>query len=274
MRIIVLISTIDDRIKAVPKVLLPEEEGVSYVVVWQKNKVDSLELRVDSIKRGDVRVIEMEGKGLSKSRNCAVDAALESLGDTLEDAVLVIADDDEWFMPGAFQRIRAAYERHPKLDGALFRLRSSKDGRYFKDYPKKEVLLGKHPRTYYPCSLEMTVRSRVFVSGLRFDERFGLGSEQLGAGEEDVLLTDMQRKGMKVMIVPEDIATTEPYTTGSRQIDPLVLRSKGALYGYRMALVPAIVRGAKEALSLAVRHRKRVWPLWKEIWFGINYIRS
>ncbi len=276
MKVLVLISTIDDRIKAVPKVLLPEENGVGYVIVWQKTDDGhcSLDNVLCTMERGDVRVIEMEGKGLCRSRNRAVTAALESLSDSLEDAVFVIADDDEQLMPEAFQRIRTVYEQDPKLDSALFRLRSSSDGTYFKDYPDKEVIYGFHPRSYYPCSWEMTFRSRVWQTELRFDERFGLGAEFLCAGEEDVLLTDMQCKGFCIKIIPEDIGYTEPITTGSRQLDDCVLRSKGAVYGYRLSLAAAFFRSLREACSLAVKNGVGPLQLFCHIWSGVRYIRS
>ena len=38
MRIFVLIATIDEGLERVPNVLLPEEEGVRYVVSWQRTE--------------------------------------------------------------------------------------------------------------------------------------------------------------------------------------------------------------------------------------------
>ncbi len=282
-RIFVLIATIDEGICGVPEVLLPETAGVQYVVSWQRTNLrnhETTQLRncgeVERLlkERKDVVVTEMEGRGLCRNRNHAIESALTLLTDGLEDAIFVIADDDERLMPEAFERLRVVYERYPKMDGALMRVRSSVDGQYFKTYPETPVVYGRHPRSYYACSWEMTFRTRVWQAGLRFDERFGLGSEMLCAGEEDVLLTDMLRKGLCVLVVPEDIGFTDPMTTGERLLDAHVLRSKGAVYGYQHSYVRALLRGGREALSLGVRQHVNPLLLFREILSGINYIRS
>lgn len=280
MNIYVLISTIDEGLREATDVLLPAEAGVRYVVSWQQTK-DNATLTRETIEastrlrmRQDVILTTIAGKGLCRNRNHAIATALNSLTDALEDAIFVVADDDERLMPEAFERLRAVYERYPKMDGALMRLRSRTNEQYFKTYPTDVVVYGHHPRSYYACSWEMTFRTRVWQAGIRFDERFGLGSEALCAGEEEVLLTDMTRKGMRVLVVPEDIGYTDPVTTGDRQMDAQVLRSKGAVYGYQHNYVQALLRGLREALSLGIKKRKNPVPLYREIRRGIKYIRS
>ena len=284
MNIYVLIATIDEGIHRVPSILLPEQEGVRYVVSWQRRPTPSpsrdggelaaLSTEKALLLRPDVTVSVIEGRGLCRNRNNAIKTAIDLLDDPLEDAVFIIADDDEQLMPEAFSRIREAYSKNPRLDGALFRMRSSKDGCYFKTYPPKAVTYGKHPRSYYPSSLEMSFRTRVWQAGLRFNERFGLGSELLCAGEEEVLLTDITRKGLLVRILPEDICYTEPATTGNRALDDKKLRSKGAVYAYSHSLIWAFFRSWREALSLAVRSRRSPFPIFRNIWSGVKYIRS
>ncbi|MCR4995057.1 MAG: hypothetical protein K6A32_06750 [Bacteroidales bacterium] len=277
MKLYVLLSTIDERLAGVPNVLRPQEEGVRYVVSWQQTKDEAVmegpvkETLTWLGGRTDVAVTLLKGRGLCRNRNHAVEYALAWMDDPLEDAVFVIADDDEVFCEDAFKHIRAVYGRYPKLDGALFRLRSRLDGQYFKDYPAEAVAYGRHPRSYYACSWEMTFRARVWQTGIRFNEHFGLGSESLCAGEEEVLLTDVVRKGLHVLIVPEDIGSTEPVTTGSHELDAKVLRSKGAVYSYKMSGMPAFVRSAREALALGLKYRKNPWRLFVTIWSGRNH---
>lgn len=290
MTIFVLIATIDEGLERVPNVLLPEEEGVRYVVSWQRTerRNDGMtdlrnhgftesriygEVESELRERKDVVVTTMEGRGLCRNRNHAIEAALGCLSSPLEDAVFVIADDDERLMPEAFERLRKVYARYPKMDGALMRLRSTTDGAYFKSYPSSLVAYGRHPRSYYACSWEMTFRTRVWQTGIRFNEHFGLGSEMLCAGEEDVLLTDVLRKGLNVLIVPEDIGYTDPETTGTHLLDNKVLRSKGAVYGYQRSRFNAWLRSLREALALGWKCRTNPWSLFKEIWFGVNYIQ-
>lgn len=272
MMLFVLISTIARGISRVPLMLLPPRPDVRYVVVWQcadeAPEPQALGLRTD------VTLVRQEGKGLSRSRNCAIHTALGHLPDMLTDAVFLIADDDEAFLPDAFQQITDAFASHKKLDAALFRLRSSADGEYFKQYPQRPTPYPQRPRTYYPCSWEIAVRSRVCLAGIRFDERFGLGSDQLCAGEEDIFLTDIVGRGFKVMILPHDIATTNPVTTGTRVLDAKVLRSKGAVYAYQMPLWRAHLRCVREAASLAVHNHVSPLPILRQLWQGVNYIRT
>lgn len=273
MKLFVLISTIDRRVLRVPDMLCPKEKDVHFVVVWQKTQrnveVDVSELEV----RDDVTLITMEGRGLSRSRNRAMEAAIGLLSDSLEDAVFIIADDDEQFRSDAFGKVNSYYINNPKVDIALMRVRSNVTNRYFKHYPDKEINYHKRTRRYYPCSLEMTFRSRVWYAGLRFDTRFGLGSPKLCAGEEDVFLKDAVDKGLRIQIVPIDLGSTRPVTTGHLVNDKVVLRSRGAVYGYSMSFVHAFLRTLRESLSLSLRLRTRFFPIFRNIWYGVKYIR-
>ncbi|MBQ7444086.1 MAG: hypothetical protein IJS59_09545 [Bacteroidaceae bacterium] len=280
MDIYVLISTIDTGICRVPDVVRAEvADGVYYVVSWQRSTSfvattgsDDAVARLRC--RSDVTLTLPDGCGLCRNRNHAMDVAVGLMSDSLGDAVFVIADDDERFTADAFTSIRSTYECWTKLDVALFRVRSSVDGFYFKRYPGGMISWDYRPRTYYPCSVEMTMRARAYHAGLRFDPRFGLGSEELCAGEEDVFLIDARRKGLKVLIFTADIASTPPTTTGSRELDAKVLRSKGAVYAYERGYVRGVVRGVREALGLGWRHRCFPWRIFREIMRGITYISS
>ena len=275
MRVIVLVSTLDDGICRMAKNILPPMQDVAYVVSWQRNRGESMaDTAAHTLRqRDDVTLSVIEGRGLCRNRNNAIDVGLSLLHDPREDAIFVIADDDERLMPEALPRLMELYTKYPKLDAALLRMRSDADGSYFKSYPTELLAYTRRPRSYYPCSVEMTIRSRVWVAGVRFDQRFGLGSAALCAGEEDVLLHDMTRRGMNVFIVPEDLCTTTPVTTGSRQLDVKVLRSKGAVYGYELPLAAAILRSAREAIGLGWRHRRSPWHIFRNIAYGVKYIR-
>ena len=274
MRIFVLISNIDEGIRRVPDVLLSAAEGVEYIIVWQQEKRVGDKIPQPLLDRSDVVVEVMQGRGLCRSRNRALEIAINRLRNPLEDAVAVLADDDERFEPNAFVMLREVYGQHPKLDVALMRLRSSRDGNDLKPYPERWTAYRSRPRTYYPSSLEMTVRSRVLSTGIRFDERFGLGSQELCAGEEDVFLEEVLRRKLCIMVVPAYIAATEPATTGGRVLDMKVLRSKGAVYGYRLSLPLAFLRSLREAVSLAVRHRVSPFGLFRQLWWGVKYVRG
>ena len=274
MKIFVLISTIDRRVLRVPEMVRVQETDVHYVVVWQTTREwDDIDLS-DLTARKDVTLVAPEGHGLSRSRNLAMETALGLLSEPTEDAVFVIADDDETFRSDAFGLLNSYYLQHPDVDIALMRTRSNISRHYFKKYPAKECDYRKRPRSYYPISVEMTIRSRVCHAGIRFDERFGLGSYKLCAGEEDIFLTDALDSGLRIVITPIDLAYTRPQTTGSRHFDTKVLRSKGAVYGYTRSWAGAFLRSLREAVSLSVRHRRRFIPVFRKIWYGVKYIRN
>lgn len=270
--IFVLVCTIDDGIQGVPQVLLSEEEGVKYVVSWQQTQ--SCGEYPVALKRSDVYVASWNGHGLSRNRNHAMDIAMSKLRDPLEDVVFVIADDDERLDAQAFPKIRDLYSRQPKLDVALWRMVDIQDGHLLKEYPVSAISYHRRPRSYYASSVEMTFRSRLYLMGLRFDERFGLGSEKLSAGEEDVFLTDVLRLGLRVWIYPKILCSTSSSTTGSFVLDVKVLRSKGAVYGYRHCQLWAFIRSLKEAFSLAIRYHRSFLFIFRNIWYGVKYIRQ
>lgn len=274
--IFVLVCTVDHGIQRVPQVLLPAEEGVRYVISWQQTRPSEAlpEAFPEALRRPDVVVSTLAGRGLSRNRNHAMQTAMSLLQDPMEDAVFVVADDDERLSAGAFQKIRELYGRYPKLDVALWRMTDQQDGRLLKDYPDAPVSYQHRPRGYYVSSVEMTFRSRLYLMGLRFDERFGLGSAKLSAGEEEIFLTDALRRGLRVWIFPEVLCSTDARTTGSRVLDVKVLRSKGAVYGYSHRPLWAFLRSLREAFSLSVRHRRSFFFIFQNIWYGVKYIRQ
>ena len=276
LNIYVLVSTIDDGIRRVPGVLLPPAEGVRYVVSWQQTSTavsDHSELP-EELNRPDVTITTMEGRGLCRNRNHAMQVAASLMADRLEKAIFVIADDDEMLEPDAFKLIREFYCHFPKLDIALMQVASRVCRIPLKKYPMGPVSYKKRPRQYYPSSVEMTFRSRVYLMGLRFDERFGLGSERLSSGEEDVFLSDAESRGLSIMIYPRGLCRTSRFTTGSRVLDVKVLRSKGAVYGYRHSLLWAFFRSGREAISLAISNHRALLPIFRNIWYGVKYIRQ
>ena len=109
----------------------------------------------------------------------------------------------------------------------------------------------------------------------RFDERFGLGAEHLGCGEEELFLEQASRGGCRIVYTPQVIVTTRAATTGDRfWSDPKVRRAKGAVLCYMHGSLGATLRCLKFAavqgnapLSLRVR------AFWDMAW-GISYYKS
>ena len=87
MKLDILICTYNERISRIPDMLLPFRPDVSYIVSMQYTDQAFLDHIPDVLRqRPDVRVILLEGKGLSRNRNHCLDASSADIA--------LIADDD------------------------------------------------------------------------------------------------------------------------------------------------------------------------------------
>ncbi|MBF1075450.1 MAG: glycosyltransferase family 2 protein, partial [Prevotellaceae bacterium] len=73
LRLSLLICTINDRIKSVPQMLLPQRNDVEYVVSFQYTDPMFLDMVPDALRRrSDVHILPFLGAGLSANRNNAL----------------------------------------------------------------------------------------------------------------------------------------------------------------------------------------------------------
>ena len=82
----ILICTVADRLENIAGMLLPQREGVSYVVSVQYNSDPSPVIPSVLESRPDVRTGLFRGMGLSRNRNNSINMATAD--------ICVIADDD------------------------------------------------------------------------------------------------------------------------------------------------------------------------------------
>ena len=248
MTLELLICTLDAGIERIEGSLLPCRNDVCYLISWQyTGEQPSVPLSLQE--REDVRVVMLQGRGLSRNRNHALKHAQ---GD-----ILKICDDDEKWTMEDIDTILQTYRQHPEYDIVHFQIEG-----VGKKYPNPSV-----------ASCEMTMR-RERVEGLRFDERFGLGSPFLLAGEEDVFLCDARRRGLNIHYEPKVICYTPGPTTGSRIEDPRMQRSKGAVFYYTGGLTYALCKSARESLGWMARKHMNPLALFCNMLWGINYIRK
>lgn len=175
---------------------------------------------LDSANPANVNFISKVQKGLSKSRNLAIENAIEE--------ICIVADDDVAYVEGFQETILNAYRNEPNADIIVFQVETP-EGDLFKNYPTepKELKLMDLMKV---SSIEITFnREQVVNREVRFDERFGLGTN-LPSGEEALFLVDAIRKGLRIFYVPERIVIHPKESSGHnfRNNDPLI-ESKGAL---------------------------------------------
>ena len=264
----VLICTLNDGVKNIIDVLLPEREDVNYVVSFQYTDDAFLSLIPEDLKaRKDVSISCLQGKGLSRNRNNAFSCATGDL--------FLIADDDARYKNEYFDIILKTFQDNQDVDIALFKAKDY-EGKWLKEYPGYAYKYGESHNANYPCSCEMVIRKDVYVvKGVCFDELFGLGSDYLSSGEEDVFLKDALRTGVNIVYFPELIVETDSNTTGLRILhDEKVQRSKGAALCYCYGFYPALFRCIKESLYHFFHSFANPFVLLKNMCDGIKYCRK
>ena len=98
--------------------LIPRREDVCYLVSWQL--CDARDAQVpESLERDDVRVVRLEGRGLSRNRNHAIDNA--------QGEICLIADDDLEYYGCNLGRVIECFEHNQQLDIATFRYDTAPD---------------------------------------------------------------------------------------------------------------------------------------------------
>lgn len=263
----VLICTLNEGIKDVDQILLPERFDVNYIVSFQYTDDSFVSLVPKSLlQRKDVLLSQLKGKGLSKNRN---NAFAHATGD-----ILLIADDDVKYKNEYFDTVLRTFQENIDVDIALFKAKTY-EGIWMKEYPDYSYNYMNSPKGTYPCSCEMALRKSVYDKGIRFDERFGLGSDFLASGEEDIFLADALIEGCKIVYYPEVIVETDYNTTGLALLkDKKVQRSKGAVFYYCYGYYPALYRCMKESMYHFLHAFANPFSLLKNMYDGIKYCRE
>ena len=238
MTIEVLICTIGRGIKKTVDVLAKPRNDVKYLVSFQYADNSDLNFVPDELKkRSDVSLFPVCGSGLSANRNYAM---CHSVGD-----IILFADDDNRYSWEYFDRLLDAFHKNPNADAICFRSVSYK-GSFQRNFPARSFELKSPPKGYYVRSCEIALRHNNNYP--EFDTHFGLGSDFLACGEEEIFVYDLIKKGFKVIYCPITVVSTASSTTGSLFLDKAsVRRSKGAvlsaIHGYWWAL-PRILKYA------------------------------
>lgn len=260
----VLICTIDAGIRRIPDVLLPPVEGVSWIVSMQYTDRKFLdEIPAELQTRSDVTLTFLEGKGLSANRNNAI---AHSRGD-----IMLIADDDCRYTEESLREVIHFFEMNPSYDIVCFAA-ADYEGVLLKAYPSQLTSFeSAFQYGYYPASVEIAMRRGL---GLYFDTRFGLGSQHLCAGEEDVLIKDALSAGYNVVVNPLTIVRTDRNTTGQTFLGNKQMQlTKGAVFHYLFGTTEAIWRSVKEAGFYLFHFHANPFPILYNMLRGIWILR-
>lgn len=145
------------------------------------------------------RMISTFDRGLSKSRNTALDNA--------SGEICQLCDDDCILESNHKDIVLNAYAELPDADVIVFnvkRINYSMKKTYYKIQSIREA-----PKFRNYGSPMITFRlASIKKHDIRFNEMFGSGSK-FGGGEDSLFLTDIRRAGMKIYEYPATIATVD-----------------------------------------------------------------
>ena len=234
---------------------LPPTAGVAYLIScqtgWPRPNAPETALSEaeppivpEALKRDDIEIFFTQTAGLSKNRNVLLKEATAPL--------CLIADDDLSYTSSSFHAVIKTFKENPDTDIATFisanalldskanntrhdeskHLQSEQGNlQYEKAYPDHSFDLRKPAKGYYITSFEIAFRrERVIGSGILFNENFGVGAPLYGAGEEELWVNQLLRKGLKGQFFPLHLTIHHGATTGTREAsNPRVLRAQGVI---------------------------------------------
>jgi len=169
----------------------------------------------------NVRIINSFEKGLSKSRNLALENAVGK--------ILLIADDDVVYQQGFIIKIIHAYNHFS--DAATINFCAvKKDGSLMKKYSNRSKKNLNLFDVFNTSSIEMTLNKAILdKTKIRFDENFGLGG-MFEMGEEAIFLFDLKAKKQQLVFEPEVIVQHTELTSSSKKSIEEKYYIQGALY--------------------------------------------
>ena len=261
MTLEILIITIDDGINNIPAMLLEPCEGYNYLVSWQHSNGKNNALP-EELKRGDVKVIDLDGCGISRNRNnCLRNATAD---------VCLIADDDCRYTHEQLQTVIDTFVQNPDVDIATFRYSSKNNN---KIYPTQRTDLTTPPKDYYVSSIELAFKRESVQNKLWFNELFGIGAP-LSCGEEELFVLSAIKCGLTCHFFPIDIVRHDDITHTFTNISSRsMLMARGA-YIYIAHKPSSIARIFLNSYRLKKKYGVAFWHGVKSMFAGIRYYKK
>lgn len=139
------------------------------------------------------RRLDTNTRGLSVSRNMAIRGSSAD--------ICLLCDDDEIFVDSLEKIVLDAYKSNPEADIICFSLENLN-----RKIPVKKKRIG-YLSALTICSVQISFRrERIAHKGIHFDARFGSGTS-IGSGEENILLYDCLKKGLRIVYLPVNIGS-------------------------------------------------------------------
>ncbi|MGM8213830.1 glycosyltransferase [Virgibacillus sp. W0430] len=184
------------------------------------NQCDVEEQQSIKIDRNEIRLLSYNERGLTKSRNKAIN---NSIGD-----VCLIADDDLVYHESYEKTILDAYAKYPNASIIAFDIPSTNDNRPTSSLKEGGV---NFLHTLKISSFQITFKRKdILEKSIRFNELFGAGSKYT-CGEEHIFLSEALKKGLEIRYVKEEIAVVNHNeSTWYNGFDKKLFKTKGAMF--------------------------------------------
>lgn len=205
------------------------------------NQCDRNSRQVVEEKARQITYIETIERGLSKSRNMAIENAKAD--------ICIFCDNDVEYQEDYEQLILNEHKHHPEFDIIVFHVESSIHPVPCYSSPRRIHFLTSG-RLH---SVEITFK-RDRLQGIRLNERIGAGTKYR-MGEENAFLYECLRQGLKIYYVPKKIARLrdEP-STWNQGFDQKFFISRGASFD---------AMSSRISLLLVVQYALRKYHLYK-----------
>ena len=168
-----------------------------------------------------IRKIDVKQRGLSNSRNMAIENAM---GD-----ICLLCDDDEVMEPDYQDTIKKAFDEIPQADIIVFQVKN------LSNKLKPQIHQLSKLQCLRVCSVQIAFRRKAITeSGVRFDPLLGAGTTQ-GCGEENKFLLDCLKEGLNIYHYPKCIASIKKQdSTWFTKFDKEFFYQRGKVTGYML----------------------------------------
>ena len=223
-KLFVLISTLNNRIEKLPKVLLNVELNIQYIIshqVTQTLETQSITLIKTFEKREDIIYNELACTGVAKNRN-------NTFKYIEPDSICLILDDDVTLCEDIYKNILDAFNENPTMDFISFKI-LDENNKDYKNYPMRE-----QEHTWKTLTgigtTEMAFKSDLILqNNIIFDEKFGPGSDIYPIGEDFIFAMDLYKMKTRMLFLPIPIVRHPQDSTG-RSLEEKVIFGRGAMF--------------------------------------------
>jgi len=217
-KLTVLISTLNSGIEKLKTVVAIENEFVQYLVIQQINDNKRYEVPI-FLQRKDIEVIQIEGKGLSKSRNAAIQ--------NCKTKYALIADDDLTYFNNSFEIILTKFQQNSDLALAAFKIKTPENNPKYKKYPDFSYNIKENRHWLSSAEIAFDVE-KIRAANIKFDERFGLCAD-IPRGEEQIFVKDVINNNLQAIYFPEEIVLHNFESSGKKMTSKKYYFCEGAI---------------------------------------------